>query len=512
MIVYPAIVAVSLALAVSDSPKTQNDWSPSGHALEWQRTLERRTSPATIRCAPSRVPARANQPAAAGVGRVLARAGQPIDHSTRVFLEPRFGRDLGDVQVHTDGEAAASAEALGASAFTLGRHIVFGPGQYQPENEAGRRLIAHELAHVLQARGGTGAAIGSNLRLGGLDDPAEREADHTACAVMAGHGLALRGHDGPSGSSGSATATIRRQPAPPAPASDAAPTAAPAARPLDPVIENADPFMAAALGSTNIDGFPTGSSDLNDAQRKELQETARRINILLKKYPASTVAVIGHTDTVGTETSNMALGQARAESVDSALAGYGVPPNIMTTSSEGEGGHQAVPTKDETPEARNRRVEVRFSPQAGPSLPAPGPIPTPGSAPPFGAPPPVTPLPGVPTLPPTLPGNDLPGPRAPKLPDDFWTRKIPDVPTKQINNLNDAIDAIADAVANDRAVRALRDVAAQAIPFMPTPDAKKALDDAIKTGTKEGIKAGLKAVLQMITGQPGTQMPANPHP
>jgi hypothetical protein len=81
---------------------------------------------------------------------VLRAPGQPLDAATRAFMEPRFGHDFGRVRVHVGDEAAASAEALHARAYTLGNRIVFGAGQYALGTAAGRHLIAHELTHVIQ--------------------------------------------------------------------------------------------------------------------------------------------------------------------------------------------------------------------------------------------------------------------------------------------------------------------------------------------------------------------------
>jgi hypothetical protein len=75
-----------------------------------------------------------------------------MDVASRAFFEPRLGHDLGQVRVHADARAAASAEAMDAHAFTVGRQIVFGQGRYAPATNAGRRLLAHELAHVVQQR------------------------------------------------------------------------------------------------------------------------------------------------------------------------------------------------------------------------------------------------------------------------------------------------------------------------------------------------------------------------
>lgn len=70
------------------------------------------------------------------------------------MFEPRFGRELGDIRLHTDQPAGASARAIGARAFALGPQIAFAPGQYQPDSREGQRLIAHEVAHVALGHGG----------------------------------------------------------------------------------------------------------------------------------------------------------------------------------------------------------------------------------------------------------------------------------------------------------------------------------------------------------------------
>lgn len=76
--------------------------------------------------------------------------GQPLDSATRGFMEARFGHDFSRVRVHADGQAARSASARRASAYTSGDDLVFGAGRYSPATTAGRRLIAHELTHTLQ--------------------------------------------------------------------------------------------------------------------------------------------------------------------------------------------------------------------------------------------------------------------------------------------------------------------------------------------------------------------------
>jgi len=84
------------------------------------------------------------------VHEVVRSPGQPLDSSTRVFMEPLFGHNFGEVRVHADPAAAESARSVNASAYTVGKHIVFGEGQYSIDSAGGRQLLAHELTHVVQ--------------------------------------------------------------------------------------------------------------------------------------------------------------------------------------------------------------------------------------------------------------------------------------------------------------------------------------------------------------------------
>ena len=90
------------------------------------------------------------QPALASQIHTLRGGGQPLDPATRAFMEPRFGHDFSQVRVHTDARAAETARAVNARAFTLGREVVFEHGQYAPGTDQGKRLLAHELTHVVQ--------------------------------------------------------------------------------------------------------------------------------------------------------------------------------------------------------------------------------------------------------------------------------------------------------------------------------------------------------------------------
>lgn len=111
-----------------------------------------------------RMPDPALQPLAQTNGSAVASdftsrlgAGVPLDSASRRYFEPRFGRDFSSVRVHTDEVAASSAAQIAARAYTVSNHVVFGAGQWSPSTSDGRRLLAHELAHVTQQAGGAGA-------------------------------------------------------------------------------------------------------------------------------------------------------------------------------------------------------------------------------------------------------------------------------------------------------------------------------------------------------------------
>lgn len=84
----------------------------------------------------------------------LNSSGQPLSESSRQFFEPKFGYDFSNVKLHTDSVAAKSAQSINALAYTAGNNIVFNSGQYSPDSDNGKKLMAHELTHVVQQSGG----------------------------------------------------------------------------------------------------------------------------------------------------------------------------------------------------------------------------------------------------------------------------------------------------------------------------------------------------------------------
>jgi Domain of unknown function (DUF4157) len=129
------------------------------------------------------------------VHEVLASPGQPLHAATRTALEGQFGHDFARVQIHADERAAAAADVLRAHAFTVGEHVAFAEGRYAPSTQAGRQLLAHELAHVVQQAPGRAAPHASGAQ-------AEREADAAAAAPRRRVPLSTR------------VTAVHRQPAP----------------------------------------------------------------------------------------------------------------------------------------------------------------------------------------------------------------------------------------------------------------------------------------------------------
>jgi hypothetical protein len=125
------------------------------------------------------------------VHEVLSSAGRPMDMASRGFFETRFSHDFGNVRIHSDARAQASAAAVNARAYTVGSDIVLGRGA-DACAASGRRLMAHELAHVVQQEGAASADGGLSVS---DDAAAEGQADSTAERV---EGQGFPGNPGPS--------------------------------------------------------------------------------------------------------------------------------------------------------------------------------------------------------------------------------------------------------------------------------------------------------------------------
>ena len=109
-----------------------------------------------------------------GVRQTLDSPGQPLGESLRPAMESQFAFDFSKVRIHTDSRAAASAKSLNARAYTVGNNVVFGPGRFAPNTTEGRRLLAHELTHVVQ-QGARPGKVHTACSLPAVVPPASRQ-------------------------------------------------------------------------------------------------------------------------------------------------------------------------------------------------------------------------------------------------------------------------------------------------------------------------------------------------
>ncbi len=224
-----------------------------------------------------------------GIRNVLASGGQPLPGHTRNFFESRFGRDFSDVRVHADAAAGRSARDVAARAYTVGRDVVFAPGQFAPETHEGRRLLAHELTHVVQQ----GAAPSSAP----ADQPSTAAADEVV-------------HSGDAG-------VLQR-------AGD--PAAIPPGFPCTP------DFTAGAIAGTDI-LFSVGGFTIDAGHTAQL--TTFRDAWLLAGG-TDDILIHGYASTDGEQDDNWTLSCNRAEAVRTELLRLGIPAVRINVDAHGE--------------------------------------------------------------------------------------------------------------------------------------------------------------------------------
>ena len=247
------------------------------------------------------------------VHEVLRSAGQPLDAATRAFMEQRFGHDFSRVRVHTDPRAAGSARAVSALAYTLGQHMVFSAGQYAPGTTAGKRLLAHELTHVVQ-QGETGGIGTQRLSVkNATDDKLEQEANDQAKRLTQGQSSGM-----PLAQAQSGCPILQRQ--------------------AD--ISKAPNDVGNCLliaGSGHLLGlnylFEQSRSTVSPADQADLADFAR---LWLEDNSQPEVNVHGYASVEGTQAFNWRLSCARAEAVKAVLMRNGVPEGKIVTIAHGE--------------------------------------------------------------------------------------------------------------------------------------------------------------------------------
>jgi hypothetical protein len=175
-----SISRISMAAPVQRKCSCGASASASGECEECKQKKEEEQT--VQRKATDAAPAAAAPPI---VHDVLNSPGQPLDKSTRDFFEPRFGYDFSHVRLHADEHAAESARAVRAQAYTVGSDVVFGSSHYSTHSDGTRKLLAHELAHVVQQSGGGTVSDrdqeGSSLNLRTSEESVQRQCSASPC-------------------------------------------------------------------------------------------------------------------------------------------------------------------------------------------------------------------------------------------------------------------------------------------------------------------------------------------
>ncbi len=295
----------------------------------------------------------------------LKGSGQPLPESTRTFFEPRFGYDFGNVRVHTDSKASECARAVNARAFTIGTDIVFGEGQYDQMAIGGRKLLAHELTHVVQQAGDTAQP---SHALGSLELVDERPVRNTGMEPTLCRSIITA-------SEPTDTPTVHGE-AVPQMGGYAVPVAAPPAATV-PRPETCPPpegmSCPAAVSSpgavTNTLIFPVNSATLNAKQKAEIDATAATWHAAGSSV---TVRVDGYASAEGECRYNWGLSCRRAQAVAAELerptdGSSGVPNGDIEVFAHGESAEAGLAL------APNRNATI--------SIPVPPPPPPPPSPP-----------------------------------------------------------------------------------------------------------------------------------
>lgn len=401
------------------------------------------------------------------VRRQGASEAQPLAKDVRDRMESGFGHDFSAVRVHADRESAERARGMGAQAFALGHDVHFAAGRYRPRSEQGERLLAHELAHVVQQEHG------------GTSDQSELRADAAAARVV--HGEAVS-----PALLGGAARSVQMQPDEQTKPSDATSSDKSA---VDPGASN-----------KTLDRFSHNSAALTGAHRKALRDLAAEIaaRVGVSAGSRATITIRGHTDTSGDEKYNEGLGLTRANAAKAALEaalaknklGAGHIAGIAVESA-GET-NPAKQTGDDVKEPLNRRVDILVrieGPPSGGSTPSEGPSPY--------AEPEKKPLDL--DLP---PGYKPPEPYGPRRPpgENSWEKMEEN--RRRIDELDKKIPSRKPRSATDVIVDGVTKALEPIIKQLPKGLRGKARD-GIRAGIEKGTEAGCDAAIDAtgVTGE-----------
>ncbi len=304
---------------------------------------------------------------------VTAHAGAPLGDDLRSYFEPRFQQDFSNVRVHHDADADRGASAVQARAYTVGRHIVFASGEYAPGTHDGKRLLAHELTHVVQQGGSTKAAAPALARMQATDPSvmrealADAEADEPIGELAVGGGTQVQRV-----AAAGAAPVIQRAP-------DADARSGDGEIPLSHDEEIALSLTSPGLAEARQEPPPPVLTFFNygndrDAPKEfhtaALHELAKFLRDEVK-MPLP-LKVTGRASSPGTEPHNMDLSQRRANKVAELLRGDGM--SVVDVAAVGES--QPVASNDSVDgRNRNRAVDVGLLRPGTPQKPTPKPRP-----------------------------------------------------------------------------------------------------------------------------------------
>lgn len=259
----------------------------------------------------------AGKDASSLVNKSINSSGRALDSQTIDFMQPRFGRDLSQVKIHTDENAAASARSVNALAYTVGQNIVFAAGQYNPGSEAGKRLLAHELAHTAQ-QSGAGRLI-------------QREIDQEETASTPETGETPPVEQSPeSGDSQPQTGTTDN-------AGDTPPADELQNNPICCSNDDATSMNAASFDINSDISFgevcsSTGCVNVTINSRWASQHAAKHFRVLLHVYGRGMAgSTITRRYNVGSETQRFQIGRCKSYVVRVEVMSPGTSPNLMGT-------------------------------------------------------------------------------------------------------------------------------------------------------------------------------------
>jgi len=284
-------------------------------------------------------------PVSAGVHQTLRSPGQPLDGATRAYFEPRFGQDFSTVRVHSDAAAQQSAGELGAFAYTVGPDIVFGAGAFAPQTGEGRRLIAHELTHVVQQSQGDV----SIQRAPNSGAPSPFKMPNITIADVDQKSTDPNCQYAPDERARSATATGL----------------------LDFDVATGGTYGIYPSDATLVVDFKVDDGSLRSSAAKDLQNL-----IKLGAFPAvnrSSMEIVGYSDCVGWENHNKELRRQRTNAVSALL------PGMQTRSANFD--EYLIDNASPEHRALNRSVIIKDTRGLTPKLIPPGPVKRPSPTP-----------------------------------------------------------------------------------------------------------------------------------